>query len=136
MEAILTLDLNTAVIYGTAVLTMFATTFLRGFQNKNVAGGYRKLAGIFGYAMAVCDMLTVGLIVKGGMSVAFIGAFGAALGWIVGMVVHDAILRKRQKEAARLKKEKKRSKREQYILSLIEERLSERALENRINYEA
>lgn len=128
-------DTQTILIYTTAVLTMFATTFLRGFQNKNVAGGYKKLAGVFGYAMAVCDMLTVGLIVKGGMSVAFVGAFGAALGWVVGMMVHDAILRKRQKEASRLKKEKKRTKREQYILRLIEERLSERDLEKR-NYEA
>lgn len=121
-------DTQALLIYATAVLTMFATTFLRGFQNKNVAGGYKKLAGIFGYAMAVCDMLTVGLIVKGGMPVAFVGAFGAALGWIVGMAVHDSILRKREKELARLKKEKKRTKREQLIISLVEERLQEHKL--------
>lgn len=116
-------DAQALLIYATAVLTMFATTFLRGFQNRNVAGGYKKLAGIFGYAMAVCDMLTVGLIVKGGMTVAFVGAFGAALGWIVGMVAHDSILRKREKELSRLKKEKKRTKRELLIISLVEERL-------------
>lgn len=117
--------MHTVAIYATAIATMFATTFLRGFQNKNVAGGYKKLAGVFGYMMAVCDMITIGLVVKGGLPVAFIAAFGAAGGWMLGMIVHDRIMRKREQERARRKKIKKQSKREELIQSLIDERLHE-----------
>lgn len=125
---ILNVELQMAVIYATAVVTMFATTFLRGFQNKNVAGGYKKLAALFGYAMAVCDMLTIGLVVKGGLAVAFIGAIGAAAGWVVGMYVHDRIMRKRENERARLKKIKKKTKREDLIQRMIDERLQDHDL--------
>lgn len=125
---ILNVELQMAVIYATAVVTMFATTFLRGFQNKNVAGGYKKLAALFGYAMAVCDMLTIGLVVKGGLAVAFIGAIGAAAGWVVGMYVHDRIMRKREHERARLKKIKKKTKREDLIQRMIDERLQDHDL--------
>ena len=116
---------HTVLIYGTAVATMFASTFLRGFQNKNVAGGYKKLAGLVGYLMAVCDMVTVGLIVKGGIAVAFVAAVGAGLGWMAGMYAHDAIMRKRERERARLKKLKKQTKREELIQQLVDERLRE-----------
>lgn len=119
------IDLHMAAVYVTAIVTMFATTFLRGFQNKNVAGGYIKLAGVFGYAMAVCDMVTIGLVVKGGLAVAFIGAIGAALGWMAGMVVHNLLMKKREKERARIKKERKRSRREEYLIHLIQEQLQD-----------
>lgn len=120
-----TLDAHTLILYGSAILTMFATTFLRGFQNKNVSGGYKRLAAVFGYAMAVCDMLTIGLVVKGGLTVAFIGAIGAACGWVIGMLVHDSIMRKREKERAKAKKARKQTKREEMFSRIIEEKLRE-----------
>lgn len=119
------IDWHSVAIYGIAICTMFATTFLRGFQNKNVAGGYIKLAGVVGYIMAVCDMITVGLIVKGGLPVAFVGAIGAGIGWMVGMHVHSIIMRKREKEREQAKKIKKRNRREDEILRVLEERLVE-----------
>jgi hypothetical protein len=112
---------------------MFASTFLRGFQNKNVAGGYKKLAGLVGYMMAVCDMVTVGLIVKGGMTVAFIAAIGAGLGWMAGMFAHDAIMRKREEERKRTKKLRKQTHRDMELERKIDERLQELGIYERKN---
>lgn len=121
------------LIYGIAIATMFASTFLRGFQNKNVAGGYKKLAGLVGYMMAVCDMVTVGLIVKGGITVAFIAAIGAGLGWMAGMYAHDAIMRKREEERKRNKKLRKQTHREMELERKIDERLHELGVVVRVN---
>lgn len=116
-------------VYLLAVATMFGATFLRGFQNKNVAGGHKKLAAVVGYMMAVSDMLTIGLVVKGGITVAFVGAGGAAIGWVLGMVVHDRIMRRRMAEISRAKKERKRTKREELIQRLVDERINELGLD-------
>lgn len=52
-------------------------------------------------------------------------AIGSACGWVTGMYVHDALMRKRLKEAKKLKKSKKRDRLEELINERVEDRLKE-----------
>jgi uncharacterized membrane protein YciS (DUF1049 family) len=124
------IEVSTVLLYLAAIITAFSTTFLRGFQNKNVAGGHKRLAFIFGYAMAICEVFTIGLAVQNGMLVAAFSGLGAGMGWVVSMKVHDKIMKKRLKEIEAAKKLKKRSKQEDRIRSIIEEILKEKGVED------
>lgn len=124
------IEVSTLLLYLAAIITAFATTFLRGFQNKNVAGGYKRLAFIFGYAMAICEVFTIGLAVQNGMLVAAFSGLGAGLGWVVSMKVHDKIMKKRLKGIEEEKKLKKRSKQEERIRHIIEDILKEKGLDD------
>lgn len=95
---------------------MFSSTFLRGFQNKNVAGGHRKLAFICGWAMALLDGLTVLAIAHQGMAALPFTAFGAAFGWVAGMGMHDILLRRHIRKV----KAEKKAKRERWFLKQME----------------
>jgi hypothetical protein len=103
----------------TAALAMFCATFLRGFQNKNVAAGYKKLSFMCGAIMAGLDGLVVVSLAHSGLSVIPATAFGAGLGWVAGMVAHDRLMRRVVKAA----KKKKRIRREQQIDETIDLRM-------------
>ena len=72
-------------------LVTFVTVFLKGFQYKNVIGGHLKLVAVTSYAMAFCDVILVGFIVKLGWQVAFASGTGAAIGMVASVVLHDRI---------------------------------------------
>lgn len=120
----------TVLVCLAAIVTAFVTTFLRGFQNKNVAGGHQKLAFFFGYAMNICDVLTIGIVVANGMFIAMFAGFGAGLGWVISMRVHDKIMKKRLKEIEAEKKIKKRSKQEDRIRDVVIQVLKERGVDD------
>lgn len=117
--------------------TMFTTTFLRGMQNKNVAGGHKRLAAVFGFAMAMCDIVTISLV--GGVAVAaassgdhsfgiytaIAGGTGSAIGWVLSMVIHDRVMRRRNEAREAEKKLRKRSKQEERIRSILRDELEE-----------
>lgn len=87
------------------MLALFLTTLMRGIQNKNVAGGHKRMAFIFGTGMSACELLVMGLVASTQNPLLMIlGAFGSGLGWVVGMVLHDRLMRKKM---AVIKAEKK-----------------------------
>jgi archaellum biogenesis protein FlaJ (TadC family) len=104
---------------------MFITTFLRGFQNKNVAGGHKLLAFFCGGAMTLFEGVVIALIAQSGKELIFFTALGSAFGWVCGMLVHEWIMHKKIKAAKKAKKTKRQNKLE----ALIEERLEERLKE-------
>ena len=76
------------------LVVTFASVFLKGFQHKNVIGNHKKSVFITSYAMAVCDVLFIGLIAKQGWSVCFAAGTGAALAMVSSIWLHDKLLRK------------------------------------------
>lgn len=106
---------------------LFSTTLMRGLQNKSVAGGHKRLAFIFGTGMSACELLVMGLVASTqNPMLMMLGAIGSGVGWVVGMVLHDRIMRKKM---ATLKAEKKsrRAKRirtasREEIIKVLEER--------------
>jgi uncharacterized membrane protein len=85
---------------------MFATTFLRGFQNKNVASGYYGLAFGCGAIMALLDGAVVVSLSSTGLSALPATALGAAFGWVFGMKAHNRITKSRRKAEKAKKREK------------------------------
>lgn len=79
------------------------STFLRGFQNKNVAAGLKGMAFITGYLMNIADILLMSVIayvgansIQGALRVGVISALGAAIGYYISIVVHDRLLMERR----------------------------------------
>lgn len=124
------INYTTILVCIASIATAFVTTFLRGFQNKNVAGGHQKLAFFVGYAMNICDVLTIGIIVANGMFIAMFAGFGAGLGWVVSMKVHDKLMKKKLKALEEEKKLKKRSKQEERIRGIVMQVLKENGVED------
>lgn len=131
--------MSNALLFGCAAIfgTMFATTFLRGFQNKNVAGGHKRMAAVFGFAMAMCDIVTISLVgavavnaaTSGdhsfGMLTAIAGGAGSAIGWVLSMVIHDRVMRRRNEARDAQKKLRKRSKQEERIRDILRDELDD-----------
>lgn len=132
--------MNSAVMFGWCLIffTMFTTTFLRGVQNKNVAGGHKRLAFGVGFVMAMSDFLTISLV--GGTAVysaltsgnvwpvivpAVCGGLGSAIGWVLSMVAHDRLMRRRNSEREEQKKLRKRSKQEERIRDVLRDELDD-----------
>lgn len=84
------------MIYVQSVLLSFCSVFLKGFQHKNVIGNHLKTVFCTSYLMAVFDVLSVMLIVKGGWLIAFTAGTGAAFGMIAAMMLHDRIFNRRK----------------------------------------
>lgn len=80
--------------YLIAVLVTFISVFLKGFQYKNVLGGHYKLVAITSYAMAVCDVLVINLIVSSSWTIVFACGTGATLGMLGSMLSHDKWVKK------------------------------------------
>lgn len=90
---------------------LFSITLLRSAQNKNVAGGHKRLAFIFGTGMSACELLVMGLVASTqNPMLMMLGAIGSGIGWVAGMVLHDRIMRKKMAEA-KAEKKSRRAKR-------------------------
>lgn len=114
-------------IYLGAFAITFFLTMLRGFQNRSVAGGHKRLAFFGGGAMTALEN-TVMIMLAHQLGDYLIVAFtstGSAFGWVAGMYVHDAMMRKRLKAMKKAKKTKRRDQ----IEAMVEERLMEKLQE-------
>ena len=112
------------LIFGLAFAAMFMTTFLRGFQNKNVAGGHKKLAFFIGAAMTAFEGLVLLLLARtGDPAIIAFTALGSGFGWVAGMKAHDAVMRKRHKALKKAKKTKRREQIEALAAEIVEDRL-------------
>ncbi len=121
--------LITLATYGGAFVAMLVTTFLRGFQNKNVAGGHKKLAFVFGGLMTAAEGITIALIVLGGIYVIIFTATGAAFGWVLGMLAHDRIMRKQRL----LRKAKKKQRRKKQIHNYVNKQVKKLTQDDIVN---
>lgn len=110
-------------------VTLFMTTVLRSYQNKNIAGGHKRLAFIFGTLMCGCE-LTVFALVTATQNYVLItlSAFGAGSGWVAGMVLHDRMMRRKLEAEKLLKKKKRNSRIRDISREEIDERLQELGL--------
>ena len=79
-------------IYVVSFCISFGSVFLKGFQHKNVLGNHKLLVFFTSYAMAVFDVLVVGMIVKAGWSIAISAGTGAAFGMVSSMYIHDLLI--------------------------------------------
>jgi len=127
METLLALiPLDKLAVFGLAFAAMFATTFLRGFQNKNVAGGHKKLAFFCGAMMTAFEGLVMLMLARTGEpAVIAFTALGSGVGWVVGMMAHDRLMKRRVRELKKIKKTKRRERIEAIASELVEERLKE-----------
>jgi hypothetical protein len=108
----------------TATIATFIGVFFRGFQNKNVAGGYKKMAFFTGYIMNVLDILVIGLVVNSGIGVVVISGLGAAFGYVVSMQVHEFFVGRKIKERKKIKKEIKKEKNRIALEQLIQNQIN------------
>lgn len=111
-------------VYVAAFTAMLATTCLRGFQNKNVAAGYKGLAFICGAAMTALEGAVILLVAHSGTEALPFTALGSGLGWVIGMWLHDRLMKRRR----RAEKAAKKTKRRAQLEALVDERLRERSL--------
>lgn len=95
----------------TAFALTFSSVFIKGFQHKNVIGGHHKLIFITSYAMAITDVLMIGLVVERGWSICFSAGTGAAIGMSLSMFVHDKMT-KRLESSVRSKNDTSRNNRQ------------------------
>lgn len=76
-----------------STLVSFVAVGLKGFQHKNVIGNKQRSVFVTSYLMAALDVLSVGIIVKGGWVIALSSGTGAAFGMIFAMRLHDRIFK-------------------------------------------
>lgn len=82
------------IIYIISAFVSFTACFLKGFQHKNVIGGHIRSVFFTSWMMAAFDVAAVTLIVKGGWPIAISAGFGASLGMVVAIKMHDRIFGK------------------------------------------
>lgn len=83
--------MSTQWMYLLAALVAFAAVGLKGFQHKNVIGGHTKSVVITSYIIAAFDVVSVSLVVKGGLEIIPHVGTGAALGMYVAIKFHDRL---------------------------------------------
>lgn len=83
-----------AALYATSTCVTFGAVFLKGFQHKNVIGNHKRTVFFTSYAMAVFDVASTIVIVKGGWSIAISAGTGVAFGMVAAMTLHDRIFKK------------------------------------------
>lgn len=103
IESLTSIDLL-AVLAATGLAT--TSSFLRGFQNKNVVAGFRGLTFGTGFLMGMLDVLAIALIAKTGILLAAFYGLGMGLGYLVSIIVHERMTRKREKEHKKRRKTK------------------------------
>jgi hypothetical protein len=81
------------MMYFVSVLVSFCAVAIKGFQHKNVAGMHYRLTFFTSYIMAVFDVAVVGIIVKGGWSIALTAGLGASCGMVFAMWFHDRVIK-------------------------------------------
>lgn len=101
--------------------TGLATTssFLRGFQNKNVVAGFKGLTFGTGFLMGMLDVLAIALIAKTGVLLAVFYGLGMGLGYLVSIIVHERMTRKREKERKKRRKTKMALRIEDTVNSIL-----------------
>lgn len=77
-----------------ALVVSFIGVGLKGFQHKNVLGDHEKLVFFTSYAMAIADVLSIGLIAKNGWIMAIPVGTGAAFGMVIAMRIHKRFVKK------------------------------------------
>lgn len=125
MDEILNAFLSAWWIVAITAAALFVTTFLRGFQNKSVAAGHKRLAFIGGSLMSALDLMIMGFAGQHAGPVIMLACIGAGFGWIAGMYLHDFVMRKRVAEAKLQKKERRKNRIERITSEMIDERLQE-----------
>lgn len=105
----------------TATFATFVSVFFRGFQNKNVAGGHKKMAFFTGYIMNVLDIVVIGMVVNSGVGVVVISGLGAAFGYLVSMQVHEYFIERKINEQKRIEKLIKKERKKVALESLVAE---------------
>lgn len=122
------IDYQLVLMFGSAFFAMMATTFLRGFQNKNVAGGFKLLAFICGSAMTALEGLVFVMIAKQGTDIVAFTALGSGIGWVLGMIAHEALMYRRMKAMKIAKKTRRLQRLDTLINERVEEILKERGV--------
>lgn len=122
--------MNTLITFIAAPCATFASTLLRGFQNRAVASNNKGQAFFVGALMNACDLLVITVIaLHASAPIIAFSATGAGCGWLAGMYIHDRINRKRR-EALKLKKKEKRKR---LVLKSIRKVLDETVEHERSN---
>lgn len=85
------------MIYLASTCVSFLAVFLKGFQHKNVIGDHYRLAFFTSYAMAMFEVASIALVVKGGWVMAFTTGTGAAFGIVCAMYAHNRLHKKQTK---------------------------------------
>ncbi len=91
-----------------AFAAVMIENILRSTQSKNVTAGYTKAVFFTGGMMTLCDGIIMTIIAKGGLEMLPYTVTASAIGWIVGIKVHDYLTAEHR---AKLKAEKKAKKR-------------------------
>lgn len=115
--------------YLSIALVGWLSAFLRSTQNKNVNADLKVAALSTGFFMGLCDAIVFALIAKtvndSGIYTAIVmGCFsglGIGLGYISGMTLHNRLMRQRNKET----KKKKRNRLDKRIAEIVREELQE-----------
>lgn len=96
---------------------------LRSTQSKNVTAGYTKAVFFTGGLMTLCDGIVMMIIAKGGMDMLPFTVTASAIGWILGIKIHDLLTARHRRQLAEAKKARKKLKRERYFKKAFERAL-------------
>ena len=80
-------------LYVVSVLVSMLYVGMRGFQQKNVIGRHLKSVAVTSYLIAVFEVATVTIIIKGGWLVALTSGTGAAIGMVASILLHDKLFK-------------------------------------------
>ncbi|MNL09173.1 hypothetical protein D3C87_1299220 [compost metagenome] len=120
--------MTTVAVFAAATGAAFCSTFLRGFQNKNVAAGLKGFAFGTGYFMNLADIALVSIVAHVGsdasigaaMQVGAVSAVGAGAGYVASMFVHDRLLKKKYAAERKAAKEKLKTRVAKYVARELE----------------
>lgn len=108
----------------TIVLVAMLSSFLRGFQNKNIVAGYKAWTFGTGYLMGILDAVAFTLIASTGMVTGVFYGLGMGIGYVLSIIVHKRVSKAREKA----RKKKKRNKLTRTVEDLVEEMLVNKGL--------
>lgn len=117
------LDITTASL---ATGLAFISAFLRGFQNKNVAAGYKSWTFFTGYLMGILDAIAISVIASTGPILAIFYGFGMGTGYLCSIVVHKRLARGRERQRKQRKKVRLENKIERIVHDAITEKVVEK----------
>lgn len=103
----------------------FISAFLRGFQNKNVAAGYKSWAFFTGYLMGILDAIAISIIASTGPILAVFYGLGMGTGYLCSIVVHKRLARGRERQ----RKQRKQAKLETKIERLVNDAITEKIVD-------
>jgi hypothetical protein len=77
--------------YLLSVVVSFLGVFLKVFQQKSVIGNHTRSMFLTSYLMAMFDVASIAIIIKGGWIVALTSGTGAALAMVTSVKIHNKI---------------------------------------------